>query len=400
MAVQGIFTSNQGIVGDRVGDFSSAVLQIYPTGTALMLALSSGMQKKAAGDTIFNWYEDAHISGRSAITGGGLTTAVTVADTSNWVPGSILMVEETGEYMLVTALAGLTVTVIRGLAGTAITSVSNGMNFYAVGNAREEASGLPTAVTQSGHPRLNYTQIFRNGWAISGTAKAIKFQTGNRTAKNKADCGMYHAEDMEKAMLWGKKHLGQLNGKQFRMTDGIVTQIEQYGGVVATAASKVNGNATPGYLSLADFNEWMRQVFKRQIKGQPNERIAIGGDQVVAVINRCVQLDSVYQITQGESKVGISVWTIVCPFGTLKLMTHPLMNESPYWASQLYALHPGGIAKRVLRDTFNEDYDNNGNRIVGKDADEGAMTTEMGIEVGGAATMGIMRNITAAVKSS
>src|SRR3546814_19891228 len=58
------------------------------------------------------------------------------------------------------------------------------------------ASDMPTAVTQQGHPRMNYTQIFRNGWAISGTAKAVKFLTGSKLAHNKKMCASYHAEDM------------------------------------------------------------------------------------------------------------------------------------------------------------------------------------------------------------
>lgn len=400
MAVQGIFSSNQGIVGDRVGDFASSVLQIYPTGTAQLLAMSSGMPKVGAGDTIFNWTEDSHISGRQATVSGSTTTTVVVADGSFYVPGTVLLVEETGEYLLVLASAGNSLTVTRGMGGTTVTSINGAMNVYAVGNAREEASAMPTAVTQQGHPRMNYTQIFRNGWAISGTATAIKFATGNKTAKNKADCGMYHAEDMEKAMLWGTKHLGTLNGKQFRMTDGVVTQIKQYGGVSATALSPVAGTPTAGYLSLADFTEFLRLVFKKQVKGQPNERIAFCGDTVISVLNRAVQLDTVYQITQTESKFGISIWTFVSPFGTLKLMTHPLMTESPFWAKQIYVLHPGGIKKRVLRDTFPDNYDSNGTRVAGIDAEQGALTTEMGVEVAAAATMGVYSNITTPVKSA
>src|SRR3546814_16646064 len=87
-------------------------------------------------------------------------------------------------------------------------------------------------------------------------------------------------------------------------------------------------------------------------------------------------LDGSYEIKQGETKLGINVNTILTPFGTLKLMTHPLMNGNPVWRNEMYALHPGGITKRVLRDTFSEDYDKNGLRIQGKDADEGVITTE------------------------
>merc|ERR1711893_313750 len=88
------------------------------------------------------------------------------------------------------------------------------------------------------------------------------------------------------------------------------------------------------------------------------------------------------------------------PFGKLKLMTHPLMNENPTWSKELYVLHPGAIRRRMLRETNEEGYDSNGKRIQGKDADEGVITTEMGVEVGGASTMGILRNVNKAVASA
>lgn len=399
--IQGIFASNQGIVGDRVGDFSSAILKYQPTGTALLLALTSGMNKAGAGDTVFTWFEDSHQAGRAATASGGTTTTVVVDDGSFYIPGTVLLVEETGEHMLCTAVAGNSLTVIRGLAGTTITSITNAMHTQQIGNAQEEASGMPTSVTQQGAPRMNYVQIFRNSWAISGTAKAIQFRTGNKLARNKKDCATYHAEDMERAFMWGRKHIGTLNGKQFRMTDGVKTQIEQYGGVVQSVASAApGGSAIAGQFSRVDFEEFIRQVFATNIKGQPNERIALGGDNALAVLNQMTMLDGTYNISQGETKVGIAVTTISTPFGSLKLMTHPLMNENPMWRKELYVMHPGAIRKRVLRETNEEGYDENGKRRQAVDADEGVITTEAGVEVGGAKVMGILKNITKAVKSS
>lgn len=393
--IQGIFASNQGIVGDRVGDFSSAILRYQPTGTALLLALTSGMTKAGAADTVFTWFEDSHQAGRAAVASGGTTTTVGVDDGSFYIPGTVLMVEETGEYMLVTAVAGNSLTVIRGLSGTTITSVNNTMHVQQVGNAHEEASGMPTAVTQQGAPRMNYVQIFRNSWAISGTAKAVTFRTGSKLAKNKKECASFHAEDIERAFIWGRKHIGTLNGKQFRMTDGVKAQIENYGGVVESAAT----GGTPGDYSRSDFEDFIRRLFATNIKGMPNERIALGGDQVLAVLNQMTMLDGTYNISQGETKVGIAVTTIQTPFGSLKLMTHPLMNENPVWQKELYCMHPGAIRKRTLRETNEEGYDENGKRIQGKDADEGVITTEAGIEVGGAKVMGILKNVSRAVKS-
>src|SRR3546814_2495552 len=106
MAVQGIFLSNQGIVGERQGDFASAILMTQPTGTAPFLAMSAGMKKEATQDTVFTWFEDAHVAGRAACVSGGTTTTVVVDDGSFYTPHTILQVEETGEHMLVTATAG------------------------------------------------------------------------------------------------------------------------------------------------------------------------------------------------------------------------------------------------------------------------------------------------------
>jgi len=393
--IPGIFASNQGIIGDRAGDFASAILKIDPQGSALMLALSSGMGKTSAKDTIFHWFEDVHQPGRGAIASGGTTTTIVVDDGTRYIPNMVLLVEETGEIVFVTASVGNSLTVQRGIGGTSIVSVTNVMHVQLIGNAHEEAAAMPTALTQQGAPRLNYTQIFRNSWAVSGTVKAVSFRTGDKVAKNKRDCALYHAEDMERSMIWGVKHVTQLNGKPFRMTDGILAQIRQYGGEVEAANT---GGA--GQWSRAAFDDFIRRVFNTNVKGQPNERIAIGGDNVLAQLNRMTYLDGTYQIGQGESVLGINVTKIVSAFGTLKLMTHPLMNENPTWQKELYVLHPGAIRRRMLRETFDEGYDKNGTRIDGRDADQGVMTTEFGVEVGAASTMGIATNITTAVKST
>lgn len=389
MAVQGIFASNQGIVGERATDFSATVLRTDPTGNAPLLGLTSGMPKESAQDTTFTWLEDSHEPGRQACVSGGTTTTVVVADGSFYTPNTILLVEETGEHLFVSAVAGDSMTVIRGLAGTSIVSITGSHHVQKIGNAFEEASAMPTAVTQQGAPRFNFTQIFRNGWAISGTAKAVKYLTGSKLAYNKQMCATYHAEDIERSFIWGKKALTTLNGKQFRLTDGILNQIESYGGVVETA----NTASQAGDLSRYDFEQFIQELFAFNVKGQPNERISFIGNMALSAMQKWAWLDGSYQFSQGETKIGIAVNEVVTPFGKLKLMTHALMNENPVWTNELYVLHPGAIKKRVLRDTFPENYDKSGSGVAGRDADEGAITSEMGIQVGAAKTMGIYRNI-------
>ena len=396
MAIQGIFASNQGIVGERVGDFSSAILMTNPTGDTPLLGLTAGMPKESAADVAFTWFEDIHQSGRQPCVSGGTGNTVVVADGTFYLPNTILLVEETGEHLFVTAAVENSLTVIRGLSGTSVVSITNAMHVQTIGNAFEEASSRPGSKTQQGAPRTNYVQIFRNGWAISGTAKAVKFLTGSKLAHNKQMCATYHAEDIERSFIWGRKAITTYNQKQFRLTDGILAQIEQNGGDVRTAN---NGN-TPGNISRGDLEDWIRDMFTYNVKGQPNERVAFNGNLALSVVNRMAWLDGDYQFSHSETKLGIKITEVLTPYGTLKLMTHAMMNENPVWSREIYALHPGAIKKRVLRDTFPEDYDKSGNGVRGVDADEGAITSEMGIQVGGARTMGIYRNLRVAVATT
>lgn len=395
MAVQGIFASHQGIVGERMEDFSATMLRINPTGDTPLLGLTAGMPKEVASDVAFTWFEDVHQAGRQTCVSGGTGTTVVVDEASFYTPNTVLLVEETGEHIFITGIAGNSLTVVRGLGGSSVVAITNAHHVQKIGNAFEEASSRPTAVTQQGAPRTNYVQIFRNGWAISGTAKAVKYLTGSKLAHNKEMCATYHAEDIERSFIWGKKTITTYNNKQFRMTDGILSQIEQYGGDVRTANT---GGA--GQISRGALEDWIESVFKYNVKGQPNERLAFLGNTALKVINRMAFLDGQYQFESKTTSLGVKITEFVTPFGTLKLMTHAMMNESPLWTKEIYAIHPGAIKKRVLRDTFPENYDKHGNGVSGVDADEGAMTSEMGIQAGAARVMGIYRNLNTAVATA
>lgn len=394
--IQGIFNSNQGIVGERAGDFSSAILMTNPTGRAPLLGLTAGMGKESAQDTTFTWFEDSHEPGRQEIVSGGTGAAVVVVDGSFYTPNTILEVQDTGEHLFVASAVGNTLTVVRGFAGTSIVSLAGGEFVQKIGNAFEEASAIPTAVTQQGAPRFNFVQIFRDAWAISGTAKAVKYITGSKLAHNKAMCGTYHSESIERSFIWGRKTLTTLNGRQFRTTDGILTQIETFGGNVESA----NTGSSAGQLSRGDLEDWIQDIFTYNVMGQPNERVAFIGNKALAEINKMAFLDGSYQFGASETTLGVKITEVITPFGTLKMMTHAMMNENPVWSHEIYALHPGAIKKRVLRETFPETLGGSAGGTAGRDADEGVITSEMGIQVGAARTMGIMRNVTTAVATT
>lgn len=371
MAVKGVFASDQGIQGDRKGDFASALLQVHPTGTAPLLALSSGMESASAADTAVTWFEENHISGRvNATNNAGTSTSVIVDDVSIIVPGSIFLVEASGEYMFVQSISGSTLTVIRGFAGTTVTTFdgsSTPVPIQRIATAHEEGSAKPTAVANLGFPRFNYMQIFRNAWDVTGTARNVDFHTGDLVAKNKRDAGFFHAEDIERALWFGKKSIGVKNSKPFRTMDGILAQIT------------TNVTSQSGDTKQEDLNAHFEAVFSRNIKGKPNERLVFCGNTVITTINAIAHLDGVQNLAPGQTDFGFKITKWITPYGDLSLMTHPLFNESPLWTKDMHTLHPGAMRMRWLRRTHEDTNDRDGTR-AGADADFGVFTSELCVE--------------------
>lgn len=386
MAVQGVFTSDTGITGNRKGDFASSILQLYPTGTAPFFALTAGMESAGATDPIITWFEETHITGRSTVTTGSndtTTTTQTVDDASSYVPNVYVLVEETGEYLLITGVNGNVLTVSRGFAGTTPVNLTTGYHLQRIGTTFEEGSARPVAVANQGYPAYNFMQIFRNTWDVTGTARVTEHYTGDLVAKNKADCMQMHAEDIERALWFGKATQSVRSGKPYRTMDGILNIIKTN---VTVAGS------TTTYDQLDDF---FRPIFERNVRGKPNERIAFCGNAALQVINRIARKNTTVFIEPGETKAGLKINKWMTPFGDITLMTHPLMVEQPVWTKNLYVLHPGACRIRYLRRTRTDNYDSDGSR-AGNDSDFGVLTSELSLEYKLEKTGGQLLGLTAA----
>lgn len=371
MAVKGVFASDQNIQGTRKGDFAGALLRVDPTGSAPLLALSSGMESIDAVDTVVTWFEENHLAGRINITNNAASgTTMTVDDVTQVVAGQIFLVEASGEYVFVLSISGSDLTVERGFANTTITAVDGSGTpkpIQRIGTAFEEGSSKPTSFANLGFPRFNYMQIFRNAWDATRTAKRVEFHTGNVVAKNQKDAAGFHAEDIEKSLWFGRRSIGVKNGKPFRTMDGVLTQI--------TTNVEVQGGDTT-QLELTDH---LQSVFERNIRGKPNERIAFCGNTVLNIIGQIAALDGVTNIQPGQTEFGMKVSKWITPFGDISLMTHPLFNESPVWTKNLYILHPGAMRIRWLERTFEDRNDKDGTR-AGADSDFGVFTSELTVE--------------------
>lgn len=398
MTVRGVFASHSAIVGDRQNTLSSRILMKGFAGTAPLLALSSGMPEEKVADTNWSWIEDSHISGNAVCTPGQLSTDTTIAvtDSNIWVPNSIIMVEATGEMMFVlTVPSSISITVRRAFAGTTAAAIPALGTLQLIGSAFEEGGGQPSPIQQNGQSFNNFVQIFKNGWAITGTAKAVQYLTGSKLAYSKEMAVGYHAEDIERSFFFGRKGVTAVNGKELRTSNGLVPQLQDYGGIVVSAAYASVG----GQMSMAGLRDFMRQIFRKNVKGTPNERIAFTGMGVLFLIQTMAQKDTRYDMTVVETTFGFNITQLNFLGFKLNLLVHPLLSENAIWDKTLYVFHPALIKKKILRPTWSQAFTADNNTNAGVDADSGFIADEMGFELKGADLNGMMTNIQTAVAS-
>jgi Family of unknown function (DUF5309) len=386
--------------------FAKMITRLMPNGSAPLFGLTSMLQSETAVAVEHGYFSKTMIFPEFKINlGAGYGTGDTVftVDTSaNLLPGMIFRNERTGENVIVNSVpSSTTVGVTRAVGTVAAAAINDNDDYYQVGNAFEEASARPSSNNIIPVRVTNLTQIFRNTWAVSGTADATEVIAGDSTtAENRQDCAAFHAADIEKAIFFGQKSQGTRNGQPFRTMDGIVNMVETaanypaiYGGVPNsfTAGSTTNWTQLMGYVD---------NVFDQTTdpKGS-NERIVFVGGTARIVLNEIGRLNGTYQIMQGATEYGLQFSTIKMPRGNLQIIEHPLFNTNTTWQKMAVVVDLPTFRLAYLkgRQTQNKEFNTQGNQAAdnGIDAVGGTLTTELTTLVKNVPANAVIRNLTA-----
>lgn len=156
-------------------DVSDLISIVSPYETPLLETLGDGL--RAASSTHHEWLEDELLPNKDAISDGTIgepvsETAFDVAHGERFRVGDQIQPEGAAELMLVTAVAGNTLTVVRGYAGTTAAEIADTQVLNILGNAALEGGDRPAARFTSRVRKGNWTQIFTAAVEVSGTDMA------------------------------------------------------------------------------------------------------------------------------------------------------------------------------------------------------------------------------------
>jgi hypothetical protein len=403
----GIFNTGNFTTDLAAKSFASMITRLMPNGTAPLFGLTSMLPSETALQVEHGFFTKTMIFPELKINAGagygtGVTTFV-VDSSANLLPGMIMRIERTGENIIINTVPDATsVTVTRAVGTVVAAAIVDNDDFYQVGNAFEESSNRPSANNIIPVRVTNLTQIFRNTWAISGSAQATKVIAGDSTdAENRQDAAAFHAADIEKALFFGQKSQGTRNGQPFRTMDGLINMIETPGFYPPSYGGAVNSNTAGGTTNWTQLEGFLDPVFDQATdpKGA-NERVLFCGGAAKVVLNNIGRLNGTYQLMDGQTNFGLQFSTLTTSRGKFRIIEHPLFNTNTVWAKMAVGvdLPTFRLAYLAGRKTSNMEFNTAGNQAAdnGIDAVGGTLTTECTSVIKNTPANVVIRNLTAA----
>lgn len=379
--IPGIFSSQGGINAERLDSFNSKLFRSQLAGTAPIFALSSGSTQFQLTSKIHYWFMKQPYSSKliASAAASNSATSITVDKGAVVEPSSVIMNTKTNEYMFVSAVSGNTLTVVRGFAESTAAAVTQNDELLYLGTAKKEGSLAPNPKYRRGVPRMNYSQIFRNGWGTTRTAEYIKFITGNKATENKEDAVSMHAQDIEMALLLGRKSLNQVDGSEVLSTmDGLMSIVK-------------NNTALAAAATLDSIQEWMYSNFETCPEGVPNERVVMTSLNVLYILNKLIREagSSYYPIGTATKVYGLDVYALQLPgMQEVKILAHPLFSQTESLSKSMLIYHPGLIKIGYMTDAEIKDA-----TPVGMDGQANVITSELTLEYADENTGGVLSNI-------
>ncbi len=330
MAILGFRHTGNFVTNERPENWRQAILRNYPNGTAPLFALTSLMKQESTDDPVFHWwqksYDDRRFKIGTAILSGDTSIALDTAFKTSFIAkaGDMILLEQTGEIVRVSTdpTDPALLPVVRAQAGTSAAAVNiatSGVSFYMliIGSAYPEGSMPPSGVNYDPVDQYNYTQIFRNTLEITRTASKTRLRTGDQVKEAKRECAEIHSTDIERALWFGKRSTGSLDGKPFRTTAGIEAQI--------IAGAPDNVLAAPGGGAITA--SWLETQLELAFRKGSSEKMVFCSNVFLLALNQLARKNSTYNIDSTVKEYGMRVSRAVSPFGELVIKTHPLFNN-------------------------------------------------------------------------
>lgn len=378
--------------------FADTILRLFPDGTAPLFAMTGQLPKGQAKVVEHGYHTKAMAFSSFTDDGtGALAGDLTIQglDTTGLIPGMVLQVPSTRELVKVVTVPNATdITVVRGYGSVVAAAIPASEVLFAVGNSHEQASDRPVARTMEVVFVPNYTQIIRNSWAISDTARASLAEAGfNNIQESRQDAMMLHATDIESVLFWGQPQ-APFGSPPTHTTQGIIDAVVQY------APANVNtAAATTNYDQLVGFVEPYFAASSNL--GNTKERVMFVDAQANRVLNEIGRKSEQVIMDLRTTTFGMHFTAFRLYKGMLFIVEHPLFNGLDITPGLAVTVELPSMRLAYMngRDVKKEEYGQNRLNPAdnGQDSQGGSLTSEFATEFRNPCAYGVINGLTAGV---
>lgn len=396
--LSGIFNTNLNPAELNARSFAGTMLRLFPNGSAPLFALSSQSGKSRAKSSTHGYFSKTLEFVKTTSTGGDTSgaTTLTVGSTTGMAAGTVLYNTRTRENVRVSSVTSATqVVVTRAFGRVAAATINAADNIIQIGTAFAEGSTRPAARSLSTTYVPNYTQIFRNAWGLTDTARASMAEMGySNVAESRKDCSLFHSIDAESAILWGQPKMDVTGSQPIHATQGIIDAMEQY--------APGNTNAAGSTTTFDQLVDLCAPAFTYSTDmSNPGMRFGCADSVGMKVLHQIAVKYGDVTITQAETSFGMRFQKFKFYKGEINLVEHPLMNglSTSTTAGNLIIIDLPALKLAYMegRDTIAEEYGSGGKMVEnGTDGVGGSLTSEFAVELINPFGCASITNLTAA----
>lgn len=359
--------------------FAAQILRRYPNGSAPMFGITSMIGRSKAKSSTHGYFAKIMAFLTSTLAAGVLIgdAAITLPTTAGITVGMTYYNRRTREIVRVTAVSTATSIAVTRAFGREVAAAMNiGDILINIGSSFEEGSDRPNSRRLITTHVPNFTQIFRNAWALTDTARASYAEMGiSNVAENRADCGVFHSVDIESTIIYGQPRMDTTGSTPVHATQGVYDALRQY--------SPLNVNTAAATTSFDQLVTLVEPAFKYSTNvGNPKDRVGFGDSQAIKVLNAIGRKSGQIQMMTSQTQFGMKYTSFQFYKGTIDLVEHPMMNELSAPGSLLVMDMPAlRLAYMDGRDTISEEFGTGGKNYTGRDSIGGSLTTELAVEL-------------------
>lgn len=290
-----------------------------------------GDPRTEAHSTRHEWMEDSLLPNHdqvsdTSISGPGTDTQFDVAHGDRFRPGDLIRIDANQEMILVTGVAGDTLTTLRGYGGTTIVPLVNNKRIDILGNAALEGADRPATRFTTRQRKSNWTQIFTASVEVSGTQLAVdKLAVADELDHQKMMRLRELVRDLENCLINGVPPAAVLEGSATvrRTMAGIIHRIQTNRFTPGEDEIPQGGGAGNDELTEAVLNAALRRIWSES--GVRPDTIVVNGAQKRR-INQFITASRRY--TGGETRYRDHVATYESDFGVCRIILSRWMPEN------------------------------------------------------------------------